>query len=147
MQIREDDLDVLLRGKVLADLYSVVRQGLRVSEESYSLMKIEKLYGMGREGPVTHPGFALVAYEEWLESGRAEILDEMQRIERLRTGIPAAAAERTDGQRARWLLSNLVDFHCREEKPQWWRYFDLVKRPMEELIAASDALAWRPAGR
>ena len=194
--IREDDLDVLLRGKVLVDLYSVVRQGLRVSEESYSLKKIEKLYGLTREGPVTHPGFALVAYEEWLETGRTEILDEIaaynrddcvsiwrlrswleerrveaqatfgselprppaaegaageeasriseemqQRIERLRTGIPAGAAERTEGQRARWLLSNLADFHRREEKPQWWRFFDLVQRPMEELTAASDALA------
>jgi predicted RecB family nuclease len=193
--IREDDLDVLLRGKVLVDLHSVVRQGLRVSEESYSLKKIEKLYGMGREGPVTHPGFALVAYEEWLESGRTEILDQIaaynrddcvsiwrlrtwleerrgeaaaalgselprpavadgaageeasrmseemqQRIERLRTGTAVGAAGRTDGQRARWLLSNLVDFHRREEKPQWWRYFDLVQRPMPELIAASDAL-------
>jgi len=35
--VREDDLDVLLRGRVLVDLYSVLRQGVRVSDESYSL--------------------------------------------------------------------------------------------------------------
>jgi len=34
--VREDDLDVLLRGRVLVDLYSVLRQGVRVSNESYS---------------------------------------------------------------------------------------------------------------
>jgi uncharacterized protein len=65
---------VLLRGRVLADLYSVLRQGVRVSDESYSLKKIEKLYMPVREGPVTHPGFALVSYEEWLETGRPSIL-------------------------------------------------------------------------
>lgn len=39
--VREDELDVLLRGRVLVDLYSVLRQGVRVSDESYSLKKIE----------------------------------------------------------------------------------------------------------
>jgi len=34
--VREDDLDVLLRGRVLVDLYSVLRQGVRVSDEWYS---------------------------------------------------------------------------------------------------------------
>lgn len=75
--VREDELDALLRGRVLVDLYSIVRQGLRVSEESYSLKRIEKLYLRQREGPVTHPGFALVAYEEWLETREARILDDI----------------------------------------------------------------------
>ena len=35
--VREDELDVLLRGRVLVDLYSVLRQGVRVSDESYAL--------------------------------------------------------------------------------------------------------------
>jgi predicted RecB family nuclease len=48
--VREDELDVLLRGRVLVDLYSVLRQGVRVSDESYSLKKIEKLYMPAREG-------------------------------------------------------------------------------------------------
>src|SRR5437773_2526784 len=76
--IREDELDVLLRGKVLVDLYSLLRQGLRVSDESYSLKRVEKLYMPRREGPVTQPGFALVAYEEWLDSGRPEVLAEIE---------------------------------------------------------------------
>src|SRR5206468_2633661 len=49
--IREDELDTLLRGRVLVDLYSILRQGLRVSDESYSLKRVEKLYMPRREGP------------------------------------------------------------------------------------------------
>ena len=64
---REDEVDRLLRGGVLVDLFSVVRQGVRVSQESYSLKKVEKLYMPQREGPKTRPGFALVEYEKWLE--------------------------------------------------------------------------------
>jgi predicted RecB family nuclease len=193
--IREDELDVLLRGKVLVDLYSLLRQGLRVSDESYSLKRVEKLYMPQREGPVTHPGFALVAYEEWLDSQRPEALADIeaynrddclsvwmlrswleerraeavarfggawprpeptasepsenvqqvsaqmaQRIDRLREGIPVAAGERSEEQRGRWLLSTLLEWHRREDKPQWWRYFFLRDRPMDELVAASDAL-------
>lgn len=63
-----------------------------------------------------------------------------ERIARLREGIPAAAGERSEEQRARWLLSTLLEWHRREDKPQWWRYFFLRERPMDELIAASDAL-------
>ncbi|PYQ20798.1 MAG: nuclease [Acidobacteria bacterium] len=193
--IREDELDTLLRGRVLVDLYSILRQGLRVSDESYSLKRVEKLYMPRREGPVTHPGFALVAYEEWLDSRAPSILQEIEaynrddcvsvwklrawleerrveaqarfggpwprpappssepsekaaqagvkmaeRIERLRRGIPAAAEERSEEQRARWLLSTLLEWHRREDKPQWWRYFYLLERPMDELTASSDAL-------
>jgi predicted RecB family nuclease len=65
---REDEVDRLLRGGVLVDLFSIVRQGVRVSQESYSLKKVEKLYMPEREGPKTRPGFALVEYEKWMET-------------------------------------------------------------------------------
>lgn len=70
---REDDVDALLRGEVLVDLFEVVRQGIRVSQESYSLKKVEKLYMPKREGPSTEPGFAVVAYERWLRTREASI--------------------------------------------------------------------------
>jgi hypothetical protein len=60
-------VDRFLRGGVLVDLFSIVRQGVRVSQESYSLKKVEKLYMPQREGPKTRPGFALVEYEKWME--------------------------------------------------------------------------------
>ena len=42
---REDELDQLLRGKRFVDLFAVVRQGLRASVESYSIKRLEPLYG------------------------------------------------------------------------------------------------------
>ena len=42
---REDEIDVLLRGHVLVNLYDhVVRQGIRASVESYSIKKLETFY-------------------------------------------------------------------------------------------------------
>ncbi len=53
---REDEVDALLRGKVLVNLYDhVVRSGIRASVESYSIKQIEKFYMPEREGPVTRP--------------------------------------------------------------------------------------------
>jgi uncharacterized protein len=46
---RADELDVLLRGKVFVDLYNVVRRGLQAGVESYSIKKLEPLYGLVRE--------------------------------------------------------------------------------------------------
>ncbi len=42
-------MDRLLRADVLVDLYRVVRQGIRVGVESYSIKKLEPLYGLVRE--------------------------------------------------------------------------------------------------
>ena len=46
---RESELDQLLRGGVFVDLYRVVRQGIRASVESYSIKRLEPLYGFKRE--------------------------------------------------------------------------------------------------
>jgi len=40
---REEEVDRLLRGRVLVDLYCVVRQGIRASVESYSIKRLEPL--------------------------------------------------------------------------------------------------------
>ena len=48
---REDEVDRLLRGRTLVNLYDhVVRSGIRASVESYSIKKIEKFYLPEREG-------------------------------------------------------------------------------------------------
>jgi uncharacterized protein len=74
---REDELDELLRGGVLVDLYEVVRHAVRASVESYSIKQVEKFYMPEREGPVTRAGFSVVQYETWLESGEQHLLDEL----------------------------------------------------------------------
>ena len=193
---REGEVDQLLRGEVLVDLYRIVRQGVRVSEESYSLKKVEHLYMEEREGPVTEAGFSVLEYERWIEEQEDAILDEIeaynrddclstwklrawleerreelaallgreiprpeapegespeevakaaaevqQRVEVLTQGVPADPSLRTRDQQGRWLLAQLLDWHRREAKPQWWAYYDALGKSEEELRDSSDALA------
>ncbi len=66
---REDEVDRLLRGGVLVDLYRVVRQGLRASVESYSIKKMEPFYEFDREEDIRTANAALADFEAWLELG------------------------------------------------------------------------------
>ncbi len=79
---REDEVDRLLRGGVFVDLFRVVRQGVRISTESYSIKQVEKLYMPVREGPVTDAGFSVVAYERWMEAPDQSILDGIEAYNR-----------------------------------------------------------------
>src|SRR5204862_4239926 len=63
---REDEVDDLLRTGALVDLYRVVRQGVRISKESYSLKQVEEFYWREREARVKEAGGSIVAYERWL---------------------------------------------------------------------------------
>ncbi|MFE4198391.1 TM0106 family RecB-like putative nuclease [Paenarthrobacter sp. NPDC056912] len=65
--VGESAVDDLLRQGVLVDLYDAVRHSIRVSENSYSLKKLEPLY-MGqhlRSGDVTDAGASVVAYADY----------------------------------------------------------------------------------
>ncbi|MBW8826915.1 MAG: TM0106 family RecB-like putative nuclease [Acidobacteria bacterium] len=72
---REAEVDRLLRCDVLVDLYRVVRQGVRVSQEGYGLKKLEPLYLAARSGAITDGGSSIVAYEQWLEEGADDLLE------------------------------------------------------------------------
>ena len=80
----EDEIDALLRGDVLVDLYPVVKRSIQVSQPSYSLKKLEPLY-MGealRSGEVTNAGDSVVAYAEYCQArdnGQTEAADELLR--------------------------------------------------------------------
>jgi len=191
---RVDEVDRLLRGGVLVDLYTVVRQGLRASVESYSIKKIEKFYLPAREGPVTEAGFSVVAYEtwlrdrdaqhladladynrddcvstwllrDWLEGWRLKAIDRgwpmerppvadglpseaqtaqqaetARRVAALTDDVPADRTNASDEQRSRWLLAQLLDWHGRDAKPEWWNYFRLQKLGVDELIDSSEGL-------
>ena len=65
---REAELDDLLRGEVLVDLFRVVRQALRLSLPSYSIKEVEEFYGFERGEEMRGGGGAVVAFEEWLEA-------------------------------------------------------------------------------
>jgi predicted RecB family nuclease len=80
---REEEVDRLLRNEVLVDLYRVVRQGIRLSTDSYSLKKVERLYMPAREESIADAAGSMVMYERWLTSrdggadGDSSLLDEI----------------------------------------------------------------------
>lgn len=64
---REEQVDDLLRGGVLIDLYAVVRKALLVSQRSYSIKYLEPLYmPEARDGDVKTAVSSIEAYEEYL---------------------------------------------------------------------------------
>ena len=65
---REAEVDRLLRGRVLVDLYRAVRQSVRIGTESYSLKELESLYRPKRSTEIVDAAGSIVAYEDWLES-------------------------------------------------------------------------------
>jgi len=76
---REAEVDRLLRGRVLVDLYRVVRQTVRIGTESYSLKELESLYRGKRSTEIVDAAGSIVAYEDWLESRDQRLLDEIAR--------------------------------------------------------------------
>jgi predicted RecB family nuclease len=76
---REQEVDRLLRGGVLVDLYQVVRQGVCVSKESYSLKSLEAYYMPRRAEAIADAASSIVAYEDWLRTGEAKLLTDIER--------------------------------------------------------------------
>jgi predicted RecB family nuclease len=201
---RQVEVDGLLRGDRLVDLFQVVRQGLRASVESYSIKRLEPLYDFQRQIGLRDAGSSIEVFERWLrmggirgvgedllesieaynrddvlstwrlrdwlegqrselgrrlrvdlprpevKSGAADVglsgwLAQVEAVARpLREGIPEDERDRpwTAEERGRHLLADLLGWHRREQKPDWWRYFrqrdDLDD---EELLAEKEPLA------
>ena len=76
---REEEIDSLLRSKRFVDLFSVVRNGLIASVESYSIKRLEPLYGFSRGIPLPEANTALAKLQACLELGDSEFIDENDR--------------------------------------------------------------------
>ncbi len=63
--IKETEVDTLLRNGVFIDLYKIIRHGLLIGEQSYSIKNIEKLYRSSRKTHVSSGGDSVVTYEKW----------------------------------------------------------------------------------
>lgn len=70
-----DEFDDLLRAQVFVDLYTVVRQGLRISQESYSIKKLEPFYDFHRTADLKRGDDSILLFEEWLDRRDASILE------------------------------------------------------------------------
>ena len=198
---REIEVDYLLRGNVFIDLFRAVRQGIRASVESYSIKRLESLYGFKRTIDLRDAGSSIAAFETWLalggeveddpnilgriegynrddcisawklrdwleeqriqlsanlgedlprpllQSGEAgeeltEALEETALLtEQLLHGISDDSEARSTEESARWLLAQLLQWHRREDKSMWWRYFFLMQELSDEdRISESDAM-------
>ena len=111
---------------------------------------------------------ATLALRDWLEDRRRDLaertgeqlprpfVDEPERapedpeVTRIRSallaGVSAETSAWTDEERARVLLADLLDWHRREDKPAWWRYFYLCELSSSELIGEPDALGGLTGG-
>lgn len=64
---RQDEVDDLLRNEVFVDLFTVVRQSIKVGTPNYSIKSIEKLYREKRHGEVATAQDSIVFYQNWLD--------------------------------------------------------------------------------
>src|SRR5713101_3778789 len=119
---------------------------------------------------------ATLALRDWLEERRAELAGRLgedlprpavaeqpdtaedPEVTRIRSALladvsaetshaiaPSVSAETGEGQ-ARALLADLLDWHRREDKPAWWRYFYVRTLSPAELIGEPDALGGLTGG-
>jgi uncharacterized protein len=114
---------------------------------------------------------ATLALRDWLESLRPELAarlglspaelprpvvaeperdGEDSEVTRLRTAllasVPAQQLGRTPEQSARALLADLLEWHRRENKPAWWRYFYVRTLSSSDLVNEPDALGLLSGG-
>jgi len=76
---REDAMDRLLRGGRFVDLYNVVRNAVRASVESYSIKRLEVLYGFDRAVPLSDANRALFKVQACLELGNIGSIEAEER--------------------------------------------------------------------
>ncbi|WP_053764628.1 TM0106 family RecB-like putative nuclease [Leptospirillum ferriphilum] len=75
---REVILDDLLRRQKFVDLFTVVRESIRVSESSYSLKNLEVFFREKRADEVTTAGQSIVVYERWRQNRNDQLLEEIE---------------------------------------------------------------------
>ena len=77
---RVEKVDELLKGGHFIDLLEVVRQGIIAGVESYSIKKLEPLYGFVRDVPLEDARSGLRQMERGLETGIADMPAEVRSV-------------------------------------------------------------------
>ncbi len=158
--VGETAVDDLLRQGVLVDLYDTVRHSIRISENSYSIKKLEPLY-MGqhlRSGDVTDAGASVVAYADYCTArdngnlGEASVIldgirdyneyDCLSTLE-LRNWLLARAAERSiqPGGEADPALATDTEPEKYQAAPEESALFDYLADLSEKEKSTSDSRA------
>jgi uncharacterized protein len=111
---------------------------------------------------------ATLALRDWLEARRSDLAGQLgvdlprpvvvekeqgsddPEVARIRAallaGLPEDRTEWTPEQQAKALLADLLDWHRRDAKPAWWRYFYVRTLSPPELIDEPDALGGLTGG-
>lgn len=66
------EVDTILANEIFVDLYKVVKEGVRVGAESYSIKKLEPLYNFKRSSSVTNAGDSVVQFNTYCELRNAD---------------------------------------------------------------------------
>lgn len=77
---RENEIDYMLRAGLFVDLFAVVRHAIRASVESYSIKKLEPLYGFDRSTALDDAGRTMFKVQAALELGDLDSIDENDRL-------------------------------------------------------------------
>ncbi len=84
--------------------------------------------------PVIPPG-------ELQSPERTEAQNEIDRLKQeLSAGLEGDPDTFSEDERGRWLLAQLLEFHQREQKSQWWEYFRLTELPPDEYLHEKSAI-------
>ena len=83
---------------------------------------------------------------ELREGDASEAISELdEALQRLRdgllVGVPVGPEERSEAERARFVLAHMMEFHRREDKASWWEYFRLLDLDEDEITDERRAIA------
>lgn len=130
---REAEIDTLLRGDRFVDLYGVVRNAMRASVESYSIKKLEPLYGFTRAVPLPDANRSLTRLQSALELGESDGITAADRA--------TVAGYNRDDCISTWRLRNWLEVRRAELVAQG----TVIPRPIPEDGKASEEVTERQA--
>src|SRR5579871_1434217 len=142
------------------------RRTIEHSLELSRSLDVWKIVQMTVEGYNQDDCLSLIGLQEWLEQQRTAAIESgrevprpkpedaapppsvderQQRVEalfsELTRDVPVETESRTEEQSARWLLANLLDWHRREGRAEWWEYYRLAELSDEELMDEKSAIS------
>ena len=164
-QVKGIEYDNYLRTSKFVNLLNVNKQGLYLSENSYSLKNVEKFYNFKRDGDVQKGDVSQDYYSEWIETQDQYYLDEIEKYNEqdcrstyeLHQWLLSIKPENTswyaeeqedikivpkdfeiemlkyqnkvhessiEDKSLKQLITDIIGFYNREDKPAWREFFD-----------------------
>jgi len=175
-KVKDIEYDNFLRLYKFVNLLNVNRQGIYISENSYSLKNMEIFYGFEREGDLRKGDVSQEYYSEWMETQNQQLLDDIESYNEqdcrstyeLHQWLLSIKPEESTwfasykdddeevdlkdweakmmeyhekienspikNEKIKQLMSDILGFYNRENKPSWREFFDRKTKSDEELI-------------